>query len=69
MVRPDPGVLRVPVRSCGRQPAESRLFSAVLARTLPYAGKVVLPCQGDGASQTAPGAVARVIETLAGKVR
>jgi hypothetical protein len=36
---------------------------------LPYAGKVVLPCQGDGASQTAPGAVARVIETLAGKVR
>jgi len=35
---------------------------------LPHADKVVLPRQGHGAHQTAPGDVARVIETLAGKV-
>jgi pimeloyl-ACP methyl ester carboxylesterase len=39
-----------------------------MARALPHAHKVALPRQGHGANQTAPGEVARVIGTLAGKV-
>jgi pimeloyl-ACP methyl ester carboxylesterase len=39
-----------------------------LARALPHADKVVLARQGHGANRTAPGEVARVIETLAGTV-
>jgi hypothetical protein len=35
---------------------------------MPHAEKVVLPRQGHGADQRAPGEVARVIETLADKV-
>jgi hypothetical protein len=35
---------------------------------VPHAEKVVLPRQGHGANQRAPGDVARVIETLAGTV-
>jgi len=52
----------------GRSPAHLGTRLDALARTLPHAEKVVLPRQGHGANQTAPGDVARVIETLADKV-
>ena len=39
-----------------------------MARALPHVHKVVLPRQGHGANQTAPGDVARIIGTLVGKV-
>jgi len=68
-----PGRLR-PNRGADR-PAQRRAQHAhlgeridALARTLPHAEKVVLHGQGHAANRTAPGDVARVIETLADKV-
>jgi len=62
--------IQIPVILLGgrRSPAHLGTRLDALARTVPHAEKVMLPRQGHGANQRAPGDVARVIETLADKV-